>query len=530
MYKKIELSFDKIPHFSGRDVAYQLGDPSLSDFYKYQPEIQSFANAIVNRKSFKTNRDILVKTLMAQYKGINNSENALKNIGRLADANTFTVVTAHQPSLLTGPLYYIYKICSAISLTRQLNAQDKEHHIVPVFIMGGEDHDFEEISTAHLFNKSFSWYTDQKGAVGRMTTDGLADTITQVIETFGQAEFAENLTSIFKESLDLSKSYGEFAFRLTHSLFKEHELVIVNMDQLEFKQLFLPYVIDDIAHNISHSAVLTDQMALEQAGFKSQAHVREVNIFIHGEDRDRVINNNDGSYTIGEQNYSSQEFGSLLQERTGDISPNVILRPLFQEVVLPNLAYIGGGGELAYWMERTTLFDKMKVPFPILIRRDSVLIIDKKSASVLYQEHISVEQLFNREEQIVKLLTLNDSDVNIDLSFVKNLINQAFSQVVEITKNVDSTLENSVLAEESKSIKSIEFIESKLLKAEKKKKETEINKISRIKQKHFPNNDSLQERYDNFIPYYLKYGDKWIEELINQLDPVNKNMKILIEE
>lgn len=530
VYKKIELPFDKIPQFSSRDVAYQTGDQRLRPFYQYEPSLTSFKTAIDNRKTKNVNRKVLVDTLLKQYEPIANNSQAVKNIQTLKSDNTFTIITAHQPSLLTGPLYYIYKICSVISLSRTLNQAYPEYHIVPVFVVGGEDHDFEEIATARFFNKSFSWSTDQIGAVGRMSLDGLQEVLDQVTDTFGSMPHADELTSIINQSIQQSKTYGDFAFRLTHALFSDHELIIANMDQPSYKQILLPYIIQDIQDGTSQEMVQLDQEKLDQAGFKSQAHAREVNIFIQNEDRDRVIDNNDGTYSIGEHTYSQTELFDLLKNRYQDISPNVVLRPVFQEVIMPNLAYIGGGGELAYWMERPSLFKAMDIPFPILIRRDSVLIIDKKSAENLDSNHIKIDQLFEREEQIINQFALNNAAIDINLDEVKAEISAAYKKAVTLSEQIDPTLGKFVLADEAKTIKSIENIESKLLRAEKKKQETEINKIARIKQRFFPNNDSLQERHDNFIPFYLKNGKKWIDALVTELDPLNKNMKILIEQ
>jgi uncharacterized protein YllA (UPF0747 family) len=166
----------------------------------------------------------------------------------------------------------------------------------------------------------------------------------------------------------------------------------------------------------------------------------------------------------------------------------------------------------------------------MLIRRDSVLIVDSRSHDTLSKSDIEIVEMFDREEQIINHFAMNHASNDIHLDAIKKKISAAFHEVAVLSDKVDPTLSKSVLAEESKAIKSLEYIENKLLKAEKRKSETEINKISKIKQKLFPNNDSLQERYDNFIPYYLKYGQEWITNLITHLDPMDKSFKILIEE
>ncbi|MEL6122514.1 MAG: bacillithiol biosynthesis BshC, partial [Bacteroidota bacterium] len=343
MYKRELLPFSKVPQFSERDKAYQQEDPRLRPFYKHDVGLSSFANVIEHRAKFKTDRDILVRELLKSYDDIDNNATVLNQIKLLADPSTYTIVTAHQPSLLTGPLYFIYKICSAISLARQVDEAYDHVRVVPVFILGGEDHDFAEIATARLFGREFTWQTEQKGACGRMSTDRLEEVLREVKDTFGAAPHAEELMELIDRSVQNAKSYGDFMFRLVHELFGRHGLIIANMDNASMKQVLLPYLEKDLESQSSHQAVTADQASLEAAGFKAQAHAREVNIFLHREDRERVIWTGDG-YQVGEELFHPDEFVEYLRNDPGRISPNVILRPIFQEVILPNLAYVGGGG------------------------------------------------------------------------------------------------------------------------------------------------------------------------------------------
>lgn len=530
MYKKITLSFDKIPQLSSRDQAYQMGEDALGDFYQYEVALSSFQAIAKAKKEQKINRPLIVRELERQYADLSEKENVLQNIRALGDEHTFTIITAHQPSLLTGPLYFIYKICSVISLARQLNEHYADFKVVPAFILGGEDHDFEEIATMNLFGQDFTWETDQKGSTGRMSLDGVEKVLTQVKERFGQSTYAGELSAMIDEAFSQSKSYGEFMFRLVHSLFGSYGLVIINMDNAEFKKEFLPYVLRDLRNEDSRRSVQKDQEALEEAGFKGQAHARKVNIFWMDGDRHRVIDLPDGRYEIDGKAYSQEELASLLTANPGAISPNVILRPAYQEVVLPNLAYIGGGGELAYWLERKTLFDEWNIPFPMLIRRDSALIVDKRSNNWLESVGLHISDLFDRQEQIVGKYAQIQAPVDIDLSAERKAVHNAFERIKTLAAQVDPTLKKTVLSEEAKSQKSLDYLENKILKAEKQKNEVGINKLRKIKQKFFPGNDSLQERHDNFIPFYLRYGQAWIDTLIDELDPLDKDFKILIEE
>ncbi len=520
------LPFDQIPHFSKRDKAYQMGDSNLRDFYEHEVDIEAFAQVIEQRQKFNTDRRLLKKVITTQYAHDTVGSTLQANLDDLDSEKTFTIITAHQPSLLTGPLYYIIKICSTISLCRRLTSHYQGYRFVPTFVSGGEDHDFEEIASLHFFNKTFTWATDQKGAVGRMNLDGIEEVLAQVTDTFGNLPHAQDLKDIIATAVSKSDNYGAFMRQLTHALFGHYGLMIVNMDEPIFKQAFLPYVLEDLDHEHSHRLVNKDQKALESVGYKSQAHAREVNIFVHKEDRLRIVKDQD-SYAIGSTTYTKDALIDLLKDKPGDISPNVVLRPIYQELILPNLAYVGGGGELSYWMERTSLFSHWKIPFPMLVRRDSALIIESKESDNLVKLGMTVGDLFQREDHIIIDYTKSQSEEDLNLDIEKKEAQILFEKLLLRIEQVDASLKGAVKAEESKLIKAMDNIENKMIKAEKRKNEVQINRIKKLKNKLFPNNDSLQERYENFIPFYLKYGDTFISTLISSLDPLNKDFKII---
>ena len=521
------ISFSDIPHFSKRDKAFQLGDDSLRPFYKYEVNLDTFAEVINERSKFQTNRPLLQQVVQAQYAGKTISAELKENIAELTSDKTFTVITAHQPSILTGPLYYIFKICSVISLCRQLSQHHDDYRFVPTFIMGGEDHDFEEIASLHYFNRTFTWKTEQIGSVGRMTLGGLQALLDEVGATFGAMPHASELRQLIEDSYAGSKTYGEFMLALTHGIFSHTELMIINMDDPKLKLELLPYIIKDIKEETSHQSVNVDQLALDKAGFKSQAHARDVNIFIHDGDRHRVIKNGNDNYTINSKTYNQAELISYLQKNPESISPNVVLRPIYQELILPNLAYVGGGGELAYWMERRTLFEELSIPYPMLIRRDSALIVDSKSLSQAQKISLPIKDLFDRNDLIAIKYAKDRSESELDLSSEREKATLLFKELHERAVQIDSTLSGAVKAEEAKFLKALGNIENKIVKAEKRKNEVAINRINKLKDKLFPNNDSLQERYENFIPFYLWYGASFINQMIECLNPMDKNFKVI---
>ena len=209
-------------------------------------------------------------------------------------------------------------------------------------------------------------------------------------------------------------------------------------------------------------------------------------------------------------------------------SPNVCLRPVYQEYMLPNLAYIGGGGELAYWLERLPQFEAFGVNFPMLIRRNSVLWIDKRNSKDMRQADLRVDDLFDDTDNLVNTWIRENSGNEVDYEEELKGIEEAFDKLARKAVDIDPTLEKAIEAEKVRQLKSAEQLGKRLLRAEKGNHEKSVQKIRKLKDKLFPGN-GLQERHDNFIPLYLKYGNQFIDILLRELSPFEKGM-IVVEE
>ena len=202
------------------------------------------------------------------------------------------------------------------------------------------------------------------------------------------------------------------------------------------------------------------------------------------------------------------------------------MRPLYQEVVMPKLAYIGGGGELAYWLERKAQFEHFGVNFPMLIRRNSVLWLDKGTTKKINKLDLSIAQMFQKGDALTRLFVSNQSTVSLDINSEKESVGAAYDSFAEKAKAIDPTLAKTILAEKAKQLKSLGQLEGRLLRAEKQKHETSLQQIAGLKERLFPKN-GLQERTDNFLSLYLKYGRAFFDVLLEQLDPLQKKFLVV---
>jgi len=515
-----KIPFSAISILSQTDVAYQTADPKLQPFYKYGVNESAFQGVMHDKSNDEIDRKLLFEVLSAQYDrlGLSIPEKA----NSILKDSTFTITTAHQPALFSGPLYFIIKIASTIHLATRLSAA-LDTTILPVFIMGGEDHDFEEINHLNLFGRTITWKTNQTGSVGRMTLDGINDTVTELFEILGQSENAEDLKEKILSAVSGSTTYGEMMIKFVYSIFQNTDLIILNMDQPRLKNAFKGIMHEELFEQVSNQIVLNTQAELERAGFTPQAFVRKINLFyLHNQQRSRI--EYDGEhYSIVDSHlkFTMDEIEQELEMHPERFSPNVVMRPLYQEKILPNLAYIGGGGEIAYWLERKSQFEHFGINFPMLIRRNSVLWINKGNLKQMKQFDLNIPDLFTDIEDLIKKWVDANTQVDLQIHEERQMIENAYSELERKSSQIDPTLSKAVAAEKVKQLKQFEQLGGRLMRAQKQKFDQSIQKIRKIKDKLFPNG-GLQERNDNFISFYLQDGPKFIETLIEHLNPLEK--------
>lgn len=238
----------------------------------------------------------------------------------------------------------------------------------------------------------------------------------------------------------------------------------------------------------------------------------------------------DGQYKVlnTDLSFSAAEMETEIEQHPEYFSPNVIMRPIYQELILPNLAYVGGGGEIAYWLERKSQFAHFKLNFPMLVRRDSALWIDGTTYKKMNKADLCIEDLWQDTDQLIRAYIEKNGTIEISLEKERETLQALFEGLAGKAKATDPNLQKFVLAEHAKSRKSIDQIETRLLRAEKQVHENAISQIRSVKEKLFPNN-GLQERYDNFLPFYLRYGNTFFQTLKDNFDPLEKKFWVIVE-
>jgi bacillithiol biosynthesis cysteine-adding enzyme BshC len=394
-------------------------------------------------------------------------------------------------------------------------------------VVGGEDHDWEEVNHFHLFGRRYQWDRTSSGPCGRLSLEGLDVVIQTVTELFANTPFVALIKENLMNCLAHASNYSQFHQMLIHSLFGHQGLVVLNMDDPELKRAFIPIMEKEIREQFSFRHVTSTQSALETAGFKAQAFCRPVNLFyMEDQLRERLEPVEAGLRRVESGNtYTVEEMVSELHQHPERFSPNVILRPLYQESILPNLAFIGGGGEIAYWLERKSQFEAAGIHFPMLIRRNSLLLIDPATAGQMQKAGITWEDIILDYETLVKAYLKRNSRVELSFAEEQEMLKTAFENLAAKAEKIDPTLAKAILAEETKQSKQFEQLGSRLMRAEKQLQETNLKRIQKLKEKLFPEN-GLQERHENFLSFYAQYGPGWIDDMISLCNPLEEKFMI----
>ncbi len=526
------IAFRDTNYFSSLICDYLDEKPELQPFYNRFPTIDNFEAQIEEKKlSVRAeSRTILVKSLQKQYRNVNTSEATLSNIEALSKENSYTITTGHQLNLFTGPLYFLYKIISAINLSRELKSKYPKNEFVPVYWMATEDHDFEEINYFNFDGKKVKWDRHSSGAVGELDLVGLDEVFNAFSNVIGNSSNANELKGLFKSAYLEHNNLADATRYLANELFKDYGLVIINANDKDLKRLFVPFAEEELVKQTSYNVVSKTNVLLNEVSdkYKIQVNPREINLFYITEGlRERIVEV-DGIYKVlnSEIIWSLSEIKKLLSEYPERFSPNVILRPLYQEVILPNLCYIGGGGELAYWFQLKTNFEAVNVPFPILLLRNSVLIKTEKQSEKLTKLNVSDEELFMKQEDLIVEKVKELSEIKIDFIEQKEHLKKQFEDLHKLAKQTDKSFLGAVGAQERKQIKGLEHLEKRLLKAQKRKLKDHTNRITELQDQLFPGK-SLQERNLNFSEVYLEYGTELVPKLISELEPLKLQFSIL---
>ncbi len=518
-------------YYSKTVVDYLNQEPTLKEFYQYSHDDEGYKQKIAQRTFSQQHREILVKVLQQQYKGILDTESLVaKNIEALAHENTFTVTTGQQVHIYLGPLYVVNKILSTIAKCRELAKQYPENTFVPVFWMASEDHDFEEINHLNLYYKKFVWEGEEgfEGAVGRLNPLSINNLREDINGVLNNDHEATKLLDLFTEAYTKFDTLANATRYVLNILFGEQGLVVLDADNIEQKQLLKTYITNDIfgTENVNAAREITEKLAED---YKAQIHPREINFFyLTPKGRYRVAKE-DGVYKALDSDieFTEEQLKQEIEQHPENFSPNVVLRPLYQEVILPNIAYIGGSAEVNYWLQLKTVFDANEVQFPIIELRKSLILLNEKTVQNINDLGFEPINFLNEERTLTEAFVSENGSEIPDYSEHYKLVEEQLETIKQKALEVDQNLKPFLEGEFKKITDTFGKLDNKLQKIEKQKFENQLKKIESIKNKFFTSG-KLTERVDTVLSEPQICNPQIIEVLLETFNQQKKPLIIVL--
>lgn len=450
-----------------------------------------------------------------------------ENLKKLTNENTFTICTGHQLNFFSGPVFFVYKILQAIKTCEYLEDLIKDKNFVPIFWMASEDHDFEEIQHFQAFGKKFKLNETTGGAVGRIKIQ--EDNIFSAFEKeINELPFAHDLLEIARSAYQKGHTLAEATRSLVQKLFSQFGLLVLDGDDPRLKAQMSAIFRDELLNStLTHKTAAQVKFLTEKYG-KVQVNHRDINLFYLTDLRQRIEEEGDFFKIVDtEQQFSKNEFIKIVENFPERISPNALMRPVFQEMVLPNVAYVGGNAEIMYWLQLMDYFQFLNIPFPVLIPRSSILILSEKQNRKRLKLEISEAQLVKSQDQVINQKILEQSSLFDELAVIKRHLISQFVKLESISQKTDVSFGNLVQAEKIRQMRSLEKMQKRLLRAERRKHQTTLERIRKIYDEIHPQG-KWQERTVNFSEFFLLHGNEWLETCFEEINPTQPELVMMV--
>jgi bacillithiol biosynthesis cysteine-adding enzyme BshC len=501
------FSFSKLPSIP--HLVQDFLNEKLDNKVNWTPE--NIENTITEKLQHfsKETRKTVHQVLLQQHKDLPLAPLQQENLDAFALTNTLTITTGHQLNLFSGPVFFVYKILQTIKTAHECNEKYPDYHFVPVFWMATEDHDFQEINHFNSDQKKYQFQGNEGGAVGRIQIENIYF-IQEFAKDFIGTPFGEELINIMKKSYVLGTTLAHATRILVQQLFSEYGLLILDGDDSQLKKTVAPLFRDELIHEELSTLTKAKVDFLKETYGKVQVNPRAINLFYLNEQRNRIVFENNTYKVLNTTiEFSPEEIWRELDLYPERFSPNALLRPAYQESILPNLAYIGGNAEIAYWLELSDYFKFKKIVFPILVPRNSMVFISQKIKLKIEKMNLKVSDFFDDKKLVIAQKLQTNTHLFQLLEQKENELIDQFSQLKQMAEQTDVSFVNLVSAEEKRQLNSFGRMRKRLLKAEKVKHEEWLQRLDALWLQIHPKGQ-WQERCHNFSVYYKDYGKEWL--------------------
>lgn len=530
----MRINFSDIPGQTNLFLDFLYEFENVSDYYEFNindgNSLQNSFEEILNR--YSGHNDLIHDIISDQYLNFNKSKLTERNIKLLSEPNTLTVTTGQQVSLLTGPLYTIYKAISAVKLADYLRSKYDNYNFVPIFWLAGDDHDFEEVRYFNIINSENKIqkiiYDDNlepetnRGSVGAIKfTDDIRRVISEFKSAVRSTEFTDSIFELIESAYKPGNNFASAFREIMFQLFDDYGLIIFDPQDIRVKELLKPVFIQELENYEQHVDPLVELSAELDEVYHAQVKVKPVNLFMHI-DKGRYSIEPDGNHFKlkgKRKKYTREELVELANNSPELFSPNVLLRPVCQDYIFPNTFYIGGPGEISYYAQLKPLYDFYEMPAPMVYPRCSATLIDNTLKKIISKFELSPLDFFLEEKLLNEKVVNKLNPVNINELFANSSekIKNVYSEILAGTKQIDNSVQNAVNKNLERTLDNMNFLRNKIENLLTQKHENSLRQIQKARTVIFPNNN-LQERELNIFYFLNKYGFDLIKQLFVQFN------------
>jgi bacillithiol biosynthesis cysteine-adding enzyme BshC len=529
------LDFNSLPNtFEGLSTLFK---DYITDFQKVEQfyendyrSLQHLGRQLDRIKArFKYRRDI-VEILKDQNQKINNSEAAFANIERLSNDNCAAVVTGQQVGIFGGPLYTIYKAYTAIALAGRLRTLFPDYQFVPIFWLEGDDHDFAEVNNIGLLGQDNSFnrieYAEQLkeknlGAVGEVVFNEQIDLFyEQVSRILPHSEFKTSVIDFMKIYYTHGRSFSDAFASFLSYLFREDGLLFLSASDPRAKKLLSPIFITELTDYPKVSQLIIERSAELENKYHAQIKTKALNLFYFHKGGRYFLEPRENDFNLkGTRHFvQKEEMFKIAHEQPELLSPNVALRPICQDTLLPTIAYVAGPSEIAYFAQLKKVYQYFGLTMPVIYPRASVTLVEEKVDRLLEKYQLELQEFFGGVEKVHAKVIDQVSEVNIDEMFKEagQRIHDLIKEMHFGVNYIDPTLIGSLENMSGKFQQQLDILKEKIFEAQQRKHEVTLRQIAKITNIILPNNN-FQERELNILHFLNKHGLDFPNSLFKEI-------------
>lgn len=528
------IRFSEIPRTSRLYQDYLYHFDRVAKFYQAEGlDLAKLAPRTAQVTAQPFSRDAVADVLADQNRRAGAGEATFANIERLRQPDSVVVITGQQAGLFTGPLYTIFKALTAIKLSEQLRAEGV--NAVPMFWIAAEDHDFEEINHTRLINRegqlvtiTYTACSPKEGKpVGHVrVADGIRDNIEELLAALPESEFLPQVAADLRASYLPGESFADGFAKLMMRLFSKYGVVLINPLDDGLKHVAGEIYGRAMDHLPEFASRLVNASAtLEAAGYHAQVYTspEAVPLFMLDEGRrTALVKRDDGKFYLknGEKSFPAEELVDTVKRCPNCFSPNVTLRPIVQDYLLPTVAYIGGPAEIAYFAQLRPNYSLLNRVEPVVLPRASFTLIEKRHAKTLGKYNLEFAELFEGVEETMKKVVERSLDNGTAAAFdeTEKVLEEQLEKLRASLVAVDPTLGDALKGGREKILYQLHNLRTRFVHNRSKRDETMQQQIERLFAVLYPNKN-LQEREINVFYFLARYGYELIDRLYQEVEP-----------